>query len=563
MPSLSAWRSWRRPSVLLNSVLVLLLLTAVVGAVLLLDEQEVQAAPDTTEVTRGQVISQVSATGNVVSARDVGVDFATGGRLTEVFVAEGDRVRRGQVLARVDSAAAVEEVDSARAALRQARGQLAQLVAGPSDADLAAGNASVAQAQTSVETARQALTDARRVAATARTVYDDQVRRAERAVDAASGDLLGARDDLAAAQRELRAAHAAEDDACTAGQDGTTGPGTTACSTAQTRVSSAEQAVTTAEQEVSTADQTLDSARDAWATARQNRATGLAQQTQSVNSAQSSLESARASYDYTVATARQQLEGASTGEVETAQGQVDAAEVTLRSAERALRETELRAPASGVVDSVSARRGEYVGGGGGSGGTSATATTSTDGTQSSESVEASGFVVITNVRGLQVQADFSEADVSRLRLGQGASVSFEALPEVTVNATVTSIATSSVVQDNVVTYQVEATLEDAPRKIRVGQTASVGVVLDEAADVLVVPSSAVTTTGTASTVSVHSGGETTTRHVEVGVVGDSLTEVVSGLEEGDRVVTSSGAGSGGFPSGGIPDLPGGGLGGGL
>lgn len=557
----------RRPASVINILLVLLLATAGAGAFLLLDQEESTAAPDTTEVSRGQVVSTVSASGNVVAARDVGVDFPTGGRLTEVLVEEGERVEQGQLLARVDADDARDQVSSAEASLRQARGQLAALDSGPSEEDLAAQDASVAQAAASVDTARQAYQDARRVAATSRAVAAEQVRRADAAVNRAEQDLARARRDVRAAEADLHRAESDEDEACGGepAPDGSTGPGSTSCTAAQSEVSAAEQALSTAEQSDTTAEQTLQTQRDAAASARQNRDTGNAQQAQSVNSARSSLSSAQASYDYTVATARQQLQPPDEGELESARGQVDAAEVTLRSAQRALRETSLRAPAAGVVDSVDGEVGEYVGGGG-SGATSAdgaatdsgTSTTGTSGTTSS----ATGFVVLTDVDGLQVEADFSEADVSQLRVGQGASISFEALDGVELNARVSSIATTSVVTDNVVTYLVTVTLQDPPRRIKVGQTSAVEVVLDEAANAIVVPSSAVSTTGTSSTVTVYDDGEEQVRDVEVGVVGDSVTEIVSGLRVGDEVVTSTG-GAGGFPTGGLPDLPGGGIGGGL
>ena len=60
-----------------------------------------------------------------------------------------------------------------------------------------------------------------------------------------------------------------------------------------------------------------------------------------------------------------------------------------------------------------------------------------------------------------------------------------------------------------------------------------------AEDVLTVPSSAITTTGRASTVTVLQDGARRTVSVETGLAGNSTTEVRSGLSEGDVVVLSS------------------------
>ncbi|NPD06007.1 biotin/lipoyl-binding protein [Nocardioides sp. zg-1308] len=545
---------------IINGLLVLLLIAAAGGAYLLLDEEESAAAPATTEVTRGNVVSMVSATGNVVAARDVGVDFDAGGKLATVSVKVGERVEAGDVLARIENTDAIDQRDSAQATYDQAVAGLRQLTQGPTDADLAAGNASVRQAGASVDSAEQALADSRRVARTNRRVYDEQVRVARRDVSRAQDDRADARGALTSARTALQEAQQLEASACASSPDGTTGPATAVCSNAQSAVEANEQRITSAETSLSTAEASVDSAQDGLRTAEQNRSVGSAQQAQSVGSAESSLRSARASYSYTVASARQQTQPATDGEVESAQAQVASAEVTLRTAQRAVADTVLRAPAAGIVASISGSVGEYVGGSG-SGGTTTGSTTT--GTTTETSVDASGFVVLTGVDGLQVQADFSEADVSQLSLGRGASVNFEALDNAGVasgtNAEVTSIAPTSVVTDNVVTYEVFATLNAPPERLKVGQTATLDVVLAEAEDVLQVPSSAIETTGESSTVTVLVDGEEEQREVETGVVGDSTTEILSGLDEGDLVVASSGGGGlTGFPGGELPELPGGG-----
>ena len=94
----------------------------------------------------------------------------------------------------------------------------------------------------------------------------------------------------------------------------------------------------------------------------------------------------------------------------------------------------------------------------------------------------------------------------------------------------------------------------APRTIRLGQTASVSIVTGVARNVLTVPSSAVTTVGTTSTVTLLQNGQQSVRPVEVGLVGDSSTEIKSGLQAGDVVVLATGTASSGFtfPGGGVP-----------
>jgi macrolide-specific efflux system membrane fusion protein len=147
----------------------------------------------------------------------------------------------------------------------------------------------------------------------------------------------------------------------------------------------------------------------------------------------------------------------------------------------------------------------------------------------------------------------AEADAANVHVGDRATVTFSALDR-TAQGRVTSIDLQDTVSNNVVEYGVTVTLNGAPHQIRLGQTASVSIVTGVARNVLTVPSSAVTTTGNTSTVTVEENGQQSVRPVQVGFVGDSTTEITSGLSEGDVVVVSTGTGGTGFtfPGGGVP-----------
>ncbi len=109
--------------------------------------------PSTSEVTRGVVLATVSATGNVNADDQLAVDFASGGRLRQVLVEEGQRVRRGQPLARLDDASAREELASARADLAAAEAKLAQLREGPTPEERAQNQAGVEEAHVTADKA--------------------------------------------------------------------------------------------------------------------------------------------------------------------------------------------------------------------------------------------------------------------------------------------------------------------------------------------------------------------------------------------------------------------------
>jgi HlyD family secretion protein len=207
----------------------------------------------------------------------------------------------------------------------------------------------------------------------------------------------------------------------------------------------------------------------------------------------------------------------------------------------------LKAPMTGTVSDLSLAVGQTVGTTGDTSvsvvddAASATEDTSTN----------SASVQVTNLSRLVVRAFFSETDVSKLKVGQRATVTIDAL-QTTVRAVVRSIDITSTENNNVVDYGVTLRLRKRPASVRSGQTATVEIVTQRAKDSLFVPSATVQTIGGSSFVTVMEDGQTTQVPVTIGVEGDQTTEIQSGLSEGDEVVIPSTTGAGGFPTGGFP-----------
>ena len=87
-----------------------------------------------------------------------------------------------------------------------------------------------------------------------------------------------------------------------------------------------------------------------------------------------------------------------------------------------------------------------------------------------------------------------------------------------------------------VTYDATITLTDPPATVLNGMTASVAVTVASADNVLEVPSAVVTTAGRLSTVTVEKNGKQSVQTVSVGLVGDTTTQITSGLTAGEVVV---------------------------
>jgi macrolide-specific efflux system membrane fusion protein len=225
----------------------------------------------------------------------------------------------------------------------------------------------------------------------------------------------------------------------------------------------------------------------------------------------------------------------------------------------------IKAPFSGTVTAVSGTvGGSSSGSGGGSSGASSgtgssgggsassgSSATSSSGTSSTSS-GSGGFIELADLSKLQIQGNFTESDTTKIKAGQAATASFDALTGVTAPGRVTAIGVSPTTSNNVVQYSVTVALGTKPSGVRLGQTATVEVTVARASDVLYVPTAAVRTAGGQSTVTVQQNGSQVVKTVETGVRGDQGTEITSGLNEGDRVVIIvAGSGANGFSGPGI------------
>jgi macrolide-specific efflux system membrane fusion protein len=251
--------------------------------------------------------------------------------------------------------------------------------------------------------------------------------------------------------------------------------------------------------------------------------------------------------------------------VKQAQRTVNSAQNTVDSAQRAEDGTTLKAGMSGTVTALS----------GTVGGSSSGSSASSGGNGNSNSSSSSGssaFIVISDMAKLQVAASVPESDATRLKLQQTAQVTWNALANTSVEGIVTSISPTSTTSGGVTSYPIVVSLDSVPAGAKLGQSVSLNVVVAEADDVLYVPAAAVKTTGTRRTVTVvTSTGAEEARPVEVGIEGDTYTEIKSGLELGEKVViatvttntnTNQLPGGGQFPGGGFTGGGGGFTGGG-
>ncbi|MEV4247353.1 biotin/lipoyl-binding protein [Streptosporangium canum] len=239
---------------------------------------------------------------------------------------------------------------------------------------------------------------------------------------------------------------------------------------------------------------------------------------------------------------------------------------TYRAARRTVAGTVIKAPFGGTVTAVN---GTVGGSSTASGSSGSSASTSQGGSGSGGSGAggsggsgaaasgSGGFIELADTGKLQLVGSFTESDITKLKVGQKASIRFDALTGVTGAGKVTQIQPTAATSNNVVQYPVTISFTEVPDEVRLDQTATVEVVVEQAENVLAVSSTVISTAGGRSTVTVLRDGRQVPTQVEVGIKGDALTEIKSGLGEGDQIVRPAATGTT-QQGGGLPGLGGGG-----
>ena len=183
------------------------------------------------------------------------------------------------------------------------------------------------------------------------------------------------------------------------------------------------------------------------------------------------------------------------------------------------------------------------------------------------------------------ELSLNEVDAAKIKVGQKATMTFDALDTLTITGHVAEIDTLGTVSQGVVTYTVKIAFDTQDDSIKPGMSTSASIITDMRQDILMVPNGAIKTNSTSYVemivnpiANIQNPSDTTVtsltapKQVEVvtGLANDTSTEITSGLNEGDKIITkttgakattTAGATAGGARTPGFGSILGGGRGG--
>ncbi|MBQ1633809.1 MAG: efflux RND transporter periplasmic adaptor subunit [Bacteroidaceae bacterium] len=162
------------------------------------------------------------------------------------------------------------------------------------------------------------------------------------------------------------------------------------------------------------------------------------------------------------------------------------------------------------------------------------------------------FTIAQDLTDMRVIADVDEADIGDVKEGQRVTFTVDAFPEDTFEGSVTQVRQQATTESNVVTYQVVISAPNEDLKLKPGLTANVTIYTLELKNVLAVPAKAlrfnpseamlnegeaIINVDTRTKVWTKEGPNLKAIPVELGTTNGTLTQILSGVNEGTKVIT--------------------------
>ena len=453
------------------------------------------------EVTRGDVRSSVSATGTIQPWKVVDIKSNVAGRIDLLAVDLGDRVRAGQLIAVIDPTDTQTAVTQARADLAAARARAGQAEAA-SRAQPELTTASIQQASAALASARKAEAQARR------QLEQLQQQLAElkdvtipQSIEDAASNVYQARANVAAARAELQR----QQELVAKGYS------------SRSELEAAEARLATVEASLRIAEQRQKTLARANELAVKELESRIEQTRASIEESQARIRQQEAALRLARANAYQ--DRVRREELAAAQTQIVRSSAQLKQAATNLGYTRITAPRDGIVLVKNVEEGTVVPSSRGSIGST------------------NALLQIGDVSRLWVVCKVDETDIAQVRVGQPVRVTVDAYPERPQRGRVIRIDPQAVVEQSVTTIPVTVELDRSDPRLKPGMNANCDFILKEARNVLRIPNEALRETGGKYSVQKLEDGKEVDVPIRIGVMGDEFTQVLSGLKEGEQVIT--------------------------
>ncbi len=446
--------------------------------------------------------------GSVASPYNVKLAPKVAGRIDFLTVREGDKVKAGQVLVRINGSEIEGQVLEQRASVAEARSRLAQaqVTQGSTDVGISAQirqqAAALSSAQADLAQVSQNYSSQVASADSAVTDAEARVASARALVESASASVESAQANAANAQSKYERTDNLYKQGFISAQD---------VDDARTLVQVQQGAVKVSQKQLSSAQSALNSALAVQKSAEAQAAIARRKGKSDIAVAESKVRQARANLD--VASANRSQAPAYQANLAALRASVAAAEGQLRQAEARRADTILSSPIDGTVTSRSMDPGAIASSG-------------------------SQILTVEFLDWVYVTATIPIEQTSAVVSGMPATITFDALPGQTFSGNIAQVNPSADAQSR--QFGIQIRLENLDHRLRPGMFAKLNLVLSRVDALVTVPREAVKQVG--DTYHVFTVDSDSTAHDQVVTIGASDSqsiEIKQGLKAGDKVVSLS------------------------
>jgi HlyD family secretion protein len=156
-----------------------------------------------------------------------------------------------------------------------------------------------------------------------------------------------------------------------------------------------------------------------------------------------------------------------------------------------------------------------------------------------------------------IKISLNEIDAAKVKIDQKAILTFDALPELTLTGKIVEIDKVGTVSQGVTSYGIKIALDSDDERVKPGMSVNAEIIVEVKPDVLTLPNSAIKSEGNlryvqlieapkeiknklkiGAPIVLPKGVEIKNQPVEVGISNETMTEILSGVSEGDIVISS-------------------------
>ena len=463
----------------------------------------------TEKVSRGEVSQEVSETGSVEATNNISLGFKSLGKISKIYVAAGQDVKAGDVLAELDSNQLYSQLRSAQAALEEAKIKYDKLLNGSTKEDIKTYQNLVDSAkndlQTTYDSALNTLKDANIKIYNAYTVATSIQSSYFNLSDQPGIKVLAARGNIDKNIQDFKSyLKTAEGNPSQGSIDSTLSYAAIALDNVYNDLKIIREQCDEGIYyfNVSSADKTsLDNQKSYVNTALTN----VISAKNSISSYKIALQKAEDNLNLETAAPRPE-------DIDIYQAQVEQARANVDLYQTQLNDNHLRSPVNGKITNVNVKIGEIV--------------------SASQSV-----ANLLSSNPFEIKANIYEEDIVKIKIEDTVEINLIAFPFQTFSGKVIAMNPGEKIIDNVVYYEITIDFPGQPENILSGMTADIVVGTNKKEDVLRAPKPAVETINGGQMVQVVKNGKIEDQIITTGLEGNDYYEDLSGLNEGDEIVT--------------------------